>query len=199
MAWKCGCGTQNELYHLFCRNCNERMPQHERNNVYRQELRIQLEECAILVKNSAPAKAIRSALLSAKKDIKGILNGTKKEDLKFLIIPIVAFGFIFINIITQIAGSHIDNVRMQRHQRSVYYAQRREVLHENIRLKIDYAIEESGFFGDITPANQAVKEHIENKKNHVQEKARTVVQFVVENVKRGYEKCRLYFDSFLSL
>lgn len=194
MVWKCTCGTQNELYHLFCKDCRKEMPQRERNKVYHDELLIQIKECAILLKNSAPVQFVKSLLLTAKKSIVEILSGTKKEDLKFLIIPIVFFSFIIINIITQVAGMKIAHSRMEREKRSAYCVERRAALNENIRLKLDYAIDESGFFKADTPTNKAVKEHLEMKKNHLLDKSKIVIDVVIENLERGFEKCRLYFE-----
>jgi len=194
MVWKCSCGTQNELYNLFCSACREEMPKRERNRVYIRELMLQLKECAVIILNSAPVKFVESLLWRLKKNIKEILSGTKKENLKFLAIPVIFYAIIIINIIIQVTGMKIERARIVRQERRAYSIERRADFNENVRLKIDYAIKESGFSKIDTPTNQLVKEHIEGKKTHFAGKLKTAIRFIIQNVERGYEKCRLYFD-----
>ena len=86
MAWKCACGKRNELYNLNCPYCGKKIPQMERNKIYIDELFVQVRECLVLVKASAPVQYVISALLDIKKDIARFLKGAKKEDLKYMIV-----------------------------------------------------------------------------------------------------------------
>ncbi len=194
MVWKCTCGTQNELYSLFCSSCSEEMPQRERNKIYRRELMRQIEECIVLVKNSTAVRFVKALLRALKKKITDVLSGTSKEDLKFAIVPILFMCFVVINIIIQVTGMKIDRARFVREERKQYSIERRAALNENIRLKINYAIAESGFSEADTPQNAAVKEHIEAKKSHLLEKTKIAVRYIIEYVERGYEKCRSFFE-----
>ena len=194
MVWKCTCGTQNELYNMLCNSCNEEIPQRERNKIYRRELMRQIEECLVLVKNSTAVRFIKALLRALKKKITDVLSGTSKDELKFAIIPIIFICIVVINIFIQVTGRTIHNARFIREERRQYSIERRTALNENVRLKINYAIAESGFSNIDTPRNVPVKEHIETKKNHLLEKSKIAVQYIIEYAERGYEKCRSYFE-----
>lgn len=194
MVWKCTCGTQNELYNLFCGNCSEEISQRERNKIYRHELLKQIGECIELIKNSTAVRFIKALLRALKKKIIDVLSGTSKDELKLAIIPIIFMCIVIINIIIQVTGMKIDRARFVRAERKQYSVERRAALNENIRLKLEYAVAESGFSEVDTPENKIVKEHIESKKKHLAEKSKIAIQFIIENVERGYEKCRQYFD-----
>ena len=194
MAWKCACGTENELYSLCCTECNEQMPQHERNKIYIQELFNQIKECMVLLKNSAPARYVRSLILSLVENISETLKGTKKEDLKYALIPLAVFAIIIVNVVVQVAGDKIDYAREQRYHRNAYFSERRADISENIRTKLISGIDRVTLKDETKSENQLAAKHIESKKNHLEQKFQIVLDFATENVKRGYEKCRLYFE-----
>lgn len=194
MVWKCTCGAQNELYNMFCQSCTEEIPQRERNKIYRRELMRQLQECMVLVKNSTAVRFVKALLRALKKKITEVLSGTSKEDLKLAIIPVIFICIVIFNIIIQVTGRTISHSRFIREERNRYSIERRTALNENVRLKINYAIAESGFTDVDTPQNAPVKEHIEAKKSHLLEKTKIAVRNIIEYAERGYEKCRSYFE-----
>lgn len=194
MVWKCSCGTQNELYNLSCTSCNKEIPQCERKRIYRHELMHHIEECIVLVKNSAAVSFIKNKLYLIKMRVKDVLSGTSKDDLKIAIIPIIFISFFIINIIIQITSLKISHTRTLREERKLYSIERRTELNDNIKSKLEYAIVESGFSKIDTMRNLPVKEHIEAKKRHLLEKTKIAMSYLIETVERGYEKCRSYFE-----